>query len=79
MVYGWRGQTTVIISDSRGGHGPPPLGVCELAPLVAPVTSEGTTEEGIVTEHHLLLLLHPWEHTRPAAATAKPLGHCPHT
>ena len=32
---------------------------------------KGTTEEGTVTEYHLLVLSHPQEHTRPAAATAK--------
>ena len=28
-------------------------------------------------EQHLLLLLLPWEHTCPAAATAKHSGQCP--
>ena len=77
MVYRWQGQTTTVISDSRGGHGLLPLGVHEQAPLEAPVTSEGTTDEGIMTEHHLLLVLHPWEHTGPAAATAECSGQCP--
>ena len=36
----WQGRTTAIISDTRGGHGPPTLGVCEQAPPAAPVTSE---------------------------------------
>ena len=45
------GQTTTVISNSRGVHRLPPLRVCDQAPLAAPVTSEGTTEEGIVTEH----------------------------
>ena len=36
-----------------------------------PHSPQGTIEEGIVTEHHLLVLLHPWEHTLWAAATAK--------
>ena len=35
--------------------------VHEQAPLVAPVTSEGTTEEGIATKQYLFLLLLPWE------------------
>ena len=78
MAYRWQGQTTKVISDSRGGHGPPPLGVPEQAALAVPITSEDTTEEGIVTEHHLLLLSLSWEHTRPAAATAKCPGQCPH-
>ena len=43
------GQTTAVISDSRGGHGLPPLGIHEQAPLVAPVISEDTIEEGIMT------------------------------
>ena len=59
IVYSWWGQTTAVISDSRGGQGLQPLGVCVQAPLVAPVTSEGTKEEGIVTEHHLLLAYSP--------------------
>ena len=36
-----------------------------------PIHLKGTTQEGIVTEHHLLLLLHPQEHTGLAAATTK--------
>ena len=71
MVYRWQGQTTTVISDTRSGHGPPPLGVREQAPLVAPIISEGTTEEGTATEHHLLLLSLPWELTHPINATAK--------
>ena len=35
---------------------------------MASVTLEGTTEEGIATEHHLLLLSLPWELTHPATA-----------
>ena len=58
------GENHHSISDCRGGHSPPPLGVCEQAPI----TSEGTTEEGIVTEHHLLLLSLLWECTHPATA-----------
>ena len=56
MVYRWQGKNTAVISDSIDGHGSPTLGVHEQVPLAAPVTSEGTTEEGIGTEHHLLLL-----------------------
>ena len=47
------------LSDSRGGHGPSPLWIPEQEPLAAPTTSEGTTKEDIVTEHHLLLLSLP--------------------
>ena len=57
----------------------PPLGVPEQAPFAAPITSEDTTEEGIVTEHYLLLLSLPWENTCPAAATAKYSWQCPDT
>ena len=32
MGYGWQGKTAAATSDSRGGHGPPLLGVCEQAP-----------------------------------------------
>ena len=76
MVYRWQGQTTLLIPDSRGGNGLPPLGVHEQVPLVVLITSEGTTEEDIVTEHHLLLLSLPWELTYPATATAKCSRHC---
>ena len=54
-----------------GGGG----GVPEQAPLAAPVTSEGTTEEGIATEQNLFLLSIPWELTHPATATVKCPGH----
>ena len=43
---GW-GKPPQLFSDSRGGHGPLPLGVYEQAQLAGPITSEGTTEEGI--------------------------------
>ena len=46
MVCKWRGQTTAVITDFRGGRGLLPLGVPEQAPHVAPVTSE----EGIAIE-----------------------------
>ena len=71
MLYRWQGQTTTVITDSRGGHGPLPLGVPKQAPLVAPITSE----EGIAIEHRLLLLSLLWELTHPTAATAKCPGH----
>ena len=71
------GQITPVISDSRGEHGPLPLGIPEQKSLAAQTTSEGTTEMAIVTEHHLLLLLLPWEYTCPAADTAKHSGQCP--
>ena len=66
----WQGQTTTVITDSRGEHGPLPLGIHEQALPVAPITSE----EGIPIEHYLLLLLLPCELTYPAAATAKCFG-----
>ena len=75
MIHRWQGQTTIVITDSRDGHDPLPLGVHEQAPLAAPVTSEDTTEEGFVTKHHLLLLSLPWELTHPATVTAKCSGH----
>ena len=67
----WWGQTTAVITDSRGGGGPLSLGVCEQPPFAAPVTSE----QGFVIEHYLLLLSLPWELTHPAAVTAKCSGH----
>ena len=71
MVYRWQGQTTAVISGSRSGHDVPTLGVHHQAPLAVPGTSEGTTEEGTVTEHNLLLFSLPWEFTHIATATAK--------
>lgn len=70
------GANHQVISDSKDGLGLPPLGVCEQAPLAAPVTSEGTKEEGIVTKHRLLLLSLSWELTHGASATAKCSGQC---
>ena len=69
------GQNTTIIIDSSGGHGLPPLGVCEQVALVAPIISEGTTEEDIETKHHQLLLLLPWELTHTVSTTAKGSSH----
>ena len=77
MVYRQQGQTTVVISDARGGQGPPPQGVREQAPPEGPVTSEVSKEEGTATKLHSLLSL-PWECTHPAAATAKCSGCCLH-
>ena len=77
MVYRWQGKATTVISDSRGGCGLPPLGVSEQAPLVAPITSEGSIEEGTVNEYHLLLSL-SGKHTTLAAATATCSRQCPH-
>ena len=62
MVYRCRDKP-LQSSDSRGGHGLPSLGIGEQGTLAAPITPEGTTEEGTVTEHHLLLLSLPWEPT----------------
>ena len=76
--YRLQGQTTAVVSDTIGGHGLPPLGVCEQALPVAPGISEIIKEKGTTTKHHLLFSL-PWEFTRPAAATAKCSGHLPPT
>ena len=67
MVYRWQGQTTIVVTDSRGSHGLLPLGVPEQAPPVVLITSE----EGAAIKHKLLLLSLPWELMHPAAATAK--------
>ena len=69
MVYRWQGQPPQL-ALSRGGSGPPPLVVQKQAPLVAPVTSEGTTEESIATKPHWLMFSLCWELTYPATATA---------
>ena len=60
IAYRGQGQTTSF-TDSRGGHGPLPLGVHEQAPPAYPITSEGTTEESIATKHYLLFPSLPWE------------------
>ena len=72
-IYRWQGQTVVVISEKRGRCGFPPLGTCEWAPPATPVISGvgKRKKEGTATKHHTLLTSLPWEHTRPAAATAK--------
>ena len=62
------GQTAAVISGSRGGSGPMPLGILEQKSLPAPTNSKGTTEKDIMMEYYLLLLSLPWVHTCPAAA-----------
>ena len=69
------GGKPLQLSNYRDGRGLPQLAVHEQVPLAAPITSEGTTEEGIATKYHLLFLLLPWEHIYPAVATAKCSGH----
>lgn len=56
MVYRWQGQTKVVISETRGKHGLPPLGVCGQGPHVAP---EVRTESDTATEQHSLMLSLP--------------------
>ena len=70
LLEWWWGQTTTVITETRGRHGLLPLGATEQAPLVSPVTSE----KGIAIEHYLLLLSFPWELTHPAAALPHALG-----
>ena len=59
-------------------HGLAPLGACEWAPPVTPVTSGVAKKEkkggSIATKHHMLLLSLSWEHAHPAAATAECSG-----
>ena len=45
------GETTAVITDSRGGHALLSLGIPKQAPLEAPVTSE----EDTAIKHYLLL------------------------
>ena len=71
MVCKWQGQTTIVITDSRGWHGLKPLRVPEQNPFVAPITSE----EEIAIKHYLLLLSLSWELAHPAATTAKFSGN----
>ena len=71
------GQNMLVISDSKGGHGPPPLAGHEQAPLIAPVTSEVSMEEdNTTTRHHLLLFSLSWKCIHPVTATAKHSWHC---
>ena len=78
MIYRRQGRTTAVISGTRGGSGLLSLGVHEQAPCkgttCSPSHLKGTTEKGTVTKHHLLVFSHPWEHTCPAAATARCSG-----
>ena len=46
VIYRQRGQTTAVISETRGGCGLPPLGVCEQALPGAPVISEVSKKRG---------------------------------
>ena len=77
MIHRWQGQTAVVVSETRGRHGLPLLGCYEWAPPVPPLTSwvaKNEKKEGIATKYHTLLFSLPWEHTHPAAATAKCSG-----
>ena len=65
------GQTTIVNTDYRDGHGPLPIGVPKQAPQIAPSTSE----DGTAIEHYLLLISLPWKLTQPATAIAKCSGH----
>ena len=76
MIYSWQGQTTAVVSEARGRHGFPPMGVCEWAPTLTLVISGDGKKEGTVTKHYTLWLSLPWEHTCPAASTAKHSGWC---
>ena len=72
----------VVVSEARGMSGLPPLGACEWAPPAIPITlgvGKKRKKEGTATKHQRLLLSLPWEHTCPAAATAKHSGWCPDT
>ena len=82
--HAWAKRDRVLLAWSAGGRGKllqlsltPEVGVahCHWSYLnknhLQPHSPKGTTEEGIVTEYHLLVLSHPREHTRLAAATAK--------
>ena len=60
--------------EARGRHGLPPLGACELAPaatLSAQRLAKKKKKKCTATEHHTFLLSLRWEHTCPAATTAK--------
>ena len=69
VLFSWsaggRGKPLQLSLTPEVGCGTPPLGIPEQKSLAVSTTSEGTTEKDIVTEHHLFLLLLPWEHTPP--------------
>ncbi len=81
VIYRQQERTMVVVLEARGRHGLPPLGACEWALPTAPVTSgvgkKKKKKEGTATRHHTLLLSPSWEHTCPAAATAKCSGQHP--
>ena len=66
--------SNTAISDSRAGHGIPPVEFCEQEPPAAPVTSGIDAEEDTTTIHHSLFLSLPWKCTQLPAATAKCSG-----
>ena len=51
MIYRQYGWTTVVISETKVGCGPLPLGLCEQSPPTAPVTSVSDKKEGTTTEY----------------------------
>ena len=88
----WAKWDSVLLAWSAGGGGKllqlsliPEMGVahCHWRYLnkitCSSIHLKGATEEGIVTEHHLLVLSHLQECTCPAAATARCSGTYPHT
>ena len=85
MVNRNQRQTATVISDSRGGHRMPSLGVMNRHYLQSKST-QFSTEKATATEHHPLVLSLFREDTHPAndTATAKysvhylqmPEGHC---
>ena len=44
MGYRWQGQTNAAISDSRGGHGLPPLAICEQAHHLRPQSPQWSVQ-----------------------------------
>ena len=71
----------VVISKVRGRLGLPQLGACEWVPPAnsLPQGLAKRKKEGTATKHHILLCSLPWEHSCPAAATAKCSGQHPDT
>ena len=55
MVCRWQGQAAALSLI------PLQLEITKIT--CSPIHLKGTTEEGIVTEHHVLVLSHPREHT----------------
>ena len=86
MIYGWQGQTAAVTLEARGRRGLPPLGACEWAPPVTPVTSGvGKKEKKRALQPSTICCCSHSPGNTPtlqlplpnALGGAQTLGHCP--